>query len=484
MPAPILSVAQMRKWEKSTWAAGRTEAEVISRVGHLVTHRARQMTRPGDLILVLAGKGHNGDDARHTSQNMADREVYLINVTDPKEGLKEFCSQLAVQPALIIDGLFGIGLDRPLDSAWIKLVDRINEAKIPILAIDVPSGLNADSGEPQGGAIRATVTLTLGAPKRGLVLDKAWPYVGRLEVEPDIGLVPPPPTSDLRWTLGRDFSNFPPVRPVQGHKGTFGHVVIIAGSVGYHGAGVLAARGALRACPGLVTVLTYGEAYLPVASQLQAAMVHTWHPGAPLPGTISALVIGPGLAAPSLPADLKAEFIHLWEDLPCPVIVDASALNWLLPGNPNTEALRVITPHPGEAARLLNTTTASVQAHRLKAVSELSRRHGRCWVVLKGYQTMIGQEHGDCYINSSGNALLAQGGSGDVLAGYIGGLLAQPQLQGDPFTALRYAVWQHGAAADWLSARELHWTVEDLIRKVGNVPAGFQFSAFGLSAPL
>jgi ADP-dependent NAD(P)H-hydrate dehydratase / NAD(P)H-hydrate epimerase len=342
--------------------------------------------------------------------------------------------------------------------------------------------LNADSGEPHGAAIRATVTLTLGAPKRGLLMEKAWPYVGRLEVEPDIGLVPNPPSSELLWTLGRDFSSYPPARPVQGHKGTFGHAVIIAGSVGFHGASVLAARGAMRACPGLVTVLTYGEAYLPVASQLQAAMVHTWHPGAALPDSCTAIVIGPGLAAPSLPADLKSEFLHIWHDLPCPVVADASALNWLTPGKPATKALRVITPHPGEAARLLNTTTTAIQGHRLKAVSELSRRYGHCWVVLKGFQTMIGQEFGDCFINSSGNPLLAQGGSGDVLAGFIGGLLAQPQLQTDPLTAIRYAVWQHGATADWLSSRQRHWTVDDLIAKIGNVPVGFQYPAFGFAA--
>src|ERR1041385_7927740 len=184
MPAPVISVAQMRRWEKASWAAGRNEVEVISRVGHLVTARARQMTRPAGLIVVLAGKGHNGDDARHTSQNLHDREVYLINVTDPKEGLEEFRSQLSLQPTLVIDGLFGIGLDRPMENDWIELVNAINAADIPILAIDVPSGLNADTGEVQGAALRATVTLTLGAAKRGLVLAKAWPYVGRLEVEP------------------------------------------------------------------------------------------------------------------------------------------------------------------------------------------------------------------------------------------------------------------------------------------------------------
>src|SRR5258708_21221054 len=135
MPAPVISVAQMRKWERASWAAGRNEAEVISRVGHLVAARARQMTRPGDLIVVLAGKGHNGDDARHTSQNLNDREVYLINVTHPTESLAEVRSQFSLQPTLLVDGLFGIGLDRPLDSAWIELVEAINAARVPILSI-------------------------------------------------------------------------------------------------------------------------------------------------------------------------------------------------------------------------------------------------------------------------------------------------------------------------------------------------------------
>src|SRR5215471_11076613 len=138
MPAPVISVAQMRRWEKASWTAGRNEAEVISRVGHLVTARIRQLTRPGDLIVVLAGKGHNGDDARRTSQNLTDREVYLINVSEGKAGLDEFRSQLSLQPALVVDGLLGIGLDRPLDSPWIKLVEEVNASRLPILAIDVP----------------------------------------------------------------------------------------------------------------------------------------------------------------------------------------------------------------------------------------------------------------------------------------------------------------------------------------------------------
>lgn len=473
MPAPVISVAQMRKWERASWAAGRNEAEVISRVGHIVAARARQMTRPGDLIVVLAGKGHNGDDARHSSQNLADREVFLINVVDPDAGLEEFRSQLSLGPTLVIDGLFGIGLDRPLGDDWIPLVEAINAAGVPIIAIDVPSGLHADTGESQGRAIRASVTLTLGAPKRGLVLAKAWPFVGRLEVEPDIGLIPHPPSSDLEWSLAADFEHFPPVRPVDGHKGTFGHVAVFAGSLGYHGAAVLAARGALQACPGLVTLFTMADVYTPVASQLQSAMVHPLPAEVlTLPETCSAVLFGPGLAAPNIPEEFKQQLARWWKDLPCPMVADASGLQWLPARHSPAKGLRVITPHPGEAGRLLGSSSEAVQAHRPKAVTELSRRYGNCWVILKGNQTLVGREAGVKYLNSSGNPLLAQGGSGDVLAGYLTGLLAQPCFQSDPLQTLRYGVWEHGAAADMLSAKHRTWTVDDLVRVLGHAVPG------------
>jgi NAD(P)H-hydrate epimerase len=470
MPIPILTVSQMREWENATWAAGRSEADVISRVGYIVAQRAKQMTRPGDLIVVLAGKGHNGDDARQASRNFSDREVYLINVTEPEVSVKEFLSQLQLDPALILDGLFGVGLNRPLTGEWAKMVDKINSARVPILSIDVPSGLDAYTGEAQGTAIRATITLTLGAPKRGLLASTAWPHVGRLELAADIGLIPRTLASDLQWTVREDFSDYPPARPIAGHKGTFGHAVLFAGSVGYHGAAVLAARSALRARPGLVTVFTSEEAYIPVASQLQAAMVHPWQPGRELPDSATSVLFGPGLASPRVPAEMKSHLARLWNESPLPVLVDASGLDWLPQGAVKAGALRVITPHPGEAARLLKSRLNSVQNDRVRAVRDLSKLHGDCWIALKGYQTLIGRSSGETFVNSSGNPLLAQGGSGDVLAGYLIGLMAQPALQSDWLTTLRYAVWQHGASADHLSLRQRNWVIEDLIDTLGNVP--------------
>jgi NAD(P)H-hydrate epimerase len=244
--------------------------------------------------------------------------------------------------------------------------------------------------------------------------------------------------------------------------------VIIAGSFGYHGAAVLATRGAQRAQPGLATVYALENVYYPVAAQLQSAMVHTWREEAKLPEKISALLAGPGLAGRDVPDALRRSLYHWWRDLDLPMIVDATGLDFLAAGLYTKRAARVLTPHPGEAARLLNWPTEKVQANRLAALRELSKKAGNSWVVLKGHQTLIGRSEGEVFVNSSGNPYLAQGGSGDLLAGFITGLLAQPALQKDIGMTLRYAVWEHGAAADRLQAARRNWTVEELAEELGN----------------
>jgi NAD(P)H-hydrate epimerase len=467
MSVPVVSVEQMREWEQTTWSAGGSEADVIDRVGRAVARRALQLTQTGDRILVLAGKGHNGDDARAAGDHMPDRQVDLVEVTDPKAALARLEKLLAHDPALVVDGLFGIGLRRSLDQSWKKLIQRINAAHRRVLAVDVPSGLDANNGKTQGAAVRAAVTLTVGAPKKGMLQPPAWPYVGRLEVATDIGLTRNPPRSELEWVVPEDFAGFPPRRPVAGHKGDFGHVAIVAGSPGYHGAAVLAAKAAQRAQPGLISLWTPDSVYAPIATQLQAVMVHPWKHGIALPEKASAVLIGPGLAATDLPDDIKILARRLWKNFAGPVIVDASALDWLPAGTVSGKAIRVITPHPGEAARLLKTTPARVQQNRVEAVRKLSRRFGNCHVVLKGHQTLIGRSSGPISVNPSGNPELAQGGAGDVLAGYLAGLLAQPTLAIIALQTIRFAVWQHGATADNLQSTRSNWIVEDLLVGLG-----------------
>lgn len=437
----------------------------MRRAGQAVARCAARMSQPGDEILILAGKGHNGDDARFAAEHLPDRRMHVVNVTDPAGAVADARNFTG---ALIVDGLFGIGLSRLLAGDWLRLVQTLNQSRVPILAVDVPSGLNADTGEPLGEAVRATTTVTFGAMKEGLLAPTAAAFVGRLEVAADIGLVPCPFQSELNWTLPEDFAHFPPPRPAEGHKGTFGHLAIFAGSQGYHGAAVLAARGALRAMPGLVSVFTTERTYPLVAAQLAQAMVHPWTSETPLPRSCTAILIGPGLAGVDVPPPLVHEAIRLWQASPLPVIADASALGWLPAGPTATQTLRLITPHPGEAAAMLQTAKTDVLSRRAATVRELSRTRGDCWVVLKGPHTLIGRASGGLFVNSSGNADLAQGGSGDVLAGYLGGWLAQPRLRDNAGLLIRHAVWAHGHAAEVLSAQQRVWEITDLTRLLGN----------------
>ena len=468
MAIPIITVPQMREWEKATWATGQTEAEVIRRVGKRVAKRARKLTRPDDAILILAGKGNNGNDARAAQEFLSERRIELLNVTAPETDLPRLQELLRQKFALIIDGLFGVGLNRPLDEHWKKLIATVVETKIPVLAIDVPSGLNCETGLPEGAAIEAAITLTVGAPKRGMLAESAWPFVGRLEVLNDVGLVPCPITSDWNWTLPDDFEGFPPHRPEAGHKGTYGHVAIVAGSMGYHGASVLASRAAQRAQPGLVTLYTDESVYSVVAPQLQAVMVNVFKPEMTFPESVTAILVGPGMHAPSVAASMRKTVQRLWRDSSLPMIVDASALDLLAPHSLGKNLIRVITPHPGEAARMLISTAKNVQADRPRALRELSKKYGNCHVVLKGHQTLVGNAESDIYVNPSGNPFMGQGGSGDVLGGYIAGLLAQPPLRNDIAQTLRFAVWQHGATADALQEEGKAWIIEDLAKELGS----------------
>jgi hydroxyethylthiazole kinase-like uncharacterized protein yjeF len=466
MALPVINIEQMREWEAATWATGMTEAAVIQRVGKAIAERALAATPAGSRILILAGKGHNGDDARAAIPHLQDREVILQDVIDPVTGLRDLLFPMP-EPALIIDGLFGIGINRPLSHEWRVYLRAINNLEIPILSIDVPSGLNADSGEPQDAAIQATITLTIGTPKRGLLRVEAADFVGRLEVADDVGFVPCPCASELQWTLPADFHHYPPPRIATAHKGSFGHAVILAGSVGFHGAAALAAKSALRAQPGLVTLFTDEPVYVPVASQLDQAMVHPWKDSIKLPPSCTAIAFGPGLAAADFSSIHKDELRSFWKESRVPVIVDASALDWLPPGK-FVDAPRIITPHPGEAARLLDISTVAVQRNRVVALRHLSSKYGDCLVILKGHHTLIGNSTGPVYFNSSGNPHLGQGGSGDVLLGFLAGLFAQPFMQKDVVQTARFGVWQHGAAADALTNERRNWTTAELIQKIGD----------------
>lgn len=469
MSLPILSPAQMRQWEQATWATGQTAANVIRRVGEAVAAHALSLTRERDRVLLLCGRGHNGDDVRAAQPHLAGRQVDVVDVTDPRSALAPLKEALAARPALVVDGLFGLGLDRPLEDVWLLLIAAVNAAGCRVLAVDLPSGLHPETGEPNPEAIKADVTLTVGAPKLCLLQPPAWPYTGRVEVATDVGLGPVPTGGELHWGLREDFAGLPGRREIAGHKGTFGHLCILAGSHGYAGAAVLAARGALRARPGLVTIFTTQEAYYAIASQCQSAMVKLWTPEMKLPGDYTAILAGPGLAGAGVPAEMPPFVRRVWRDAKVPMIVDATGLEWLVRDPVPWNTIRIVTPHPGEAGRMIKNTSEQIQSRRLHSLREVSRGHGNCLVALKGHQTLIGRHEGEVFVNPSGGPYLAQGGSGDLLAGYLAGLLTQPAWQEDALRTLRYAVWQHGAAADALEARLPNWTVEELAAELGRI---------------
>lgn len=467
MPLPVVTLAQMRQWEQRTWDAGVLPETVQRRAGFAVAKKAMELSRLGEPILLLAGFGNNGSDTRFAAEHLSDRDVRLLTISDPASAFDDVAVQLAARPVLIVDGLFGIGLNRPLSSEWQRLIGLINDSGIRILSVDVPSGLNADNGEQMGTAVNADVTLTLGAPKIGLLATGAARCVGRLEVACEIGLSTRLPESDLYWTQPEDLAGFPPRRAADSHKGHFGHLVIIAGSRGFHGAAVLAARAAARAQPGLVSLIVPEDVYLPVAAQLQSVMVHAWGKDSDkLIERATAILAGPGLVSEKIDPKLREKVVELWLDSPAPVIWDASALDWLPIGEPRNKALRVLTPHPGEASRILGQSVEQAQQNRRESATQLSERAGGAWVVLKGRHTLIGRSGEKWRVNSTGNPQLAQGGSGDVLAGFIAGFLAQPELERDPAAVLSYSVWRHGQAADSLACQDQGWGIEDLVKHI------------------
>ena len=476
---PVLTPQGMRAWERASWAAGVREQEVIARVGSEVARGVHRLAPRGH-VLLLAGKGHNGDDVRAALPHLPPGQASLLLVEDPAQALPALSHALQTRPALVVDGLFGIGLNRPLSPHWIRLVERINDAELPVLAVDVPSGMNAADGQSWGAIVRATETLVVGAPKSGLLAGHAARFTGRIRVTDDVGLVPWAaagiPDADIagHWGAARDFSDWPPRRPIDAHKGSLGHVLVVAGSVGYHGAAVLAARAALRANPGLVTVWTHPQTLVPVACQLASPIVQSWEPGRPMPASVTCVVAGPGLAGPGVEPWLVNQLVEWWSRAPVAMVADASALDFLPRGRTPLDHPRVLTPHPGEAARLLGTTAARVQADRAASLRELQALFDGAWIVLKGHATMAGRTGRKPWWNSTGNPWLAQGGSGDVLAGFLGGLLAQPVLASDPDIAVRAAIFEHGAAADRLMERGPGWTTEDLVSCLTN---GWCFAA-------
>lgn len=475
---PLYSVAEIRDIEHA--AAARLPAgTLMQRAGQAAADCALGMLG-GGYVLVLAGPGNNGGDALEAAANLvlAGIDVSVLHLAgsatvapETAHALErarasgaEFIDTLPQERGwgLVIDGLFGIGLARPLEGAARELVQALNRVGGPVLALDVPSGLDADTGAligPHGVALRAVQTITFIADKPGLHTFAGRDYAGEVIVAA-LGIESLPQASAGLNDPERFAAQLTP-RLHDSHKGSFGDVAIVGGAAGMMGAAVLAARGALFTGAGRVFVasLDPGPAYDSVQSEIMFRSAADYN------GSNSTLVLGPGMgdSAGAIRALVKAL------DGPSPLVLDADALN-LVAASPDLQghlsarsAPVIMTPHPLEAARLLGVTAGVVQGDRLAAAREIAARFGAV-VVLKGSGSVIADKDGLAMINPTGNPGLASGGTGDVLAGVCGSLLAQ----GWPaWEAALGAVWMHGAAADLL----VHQGVGPIGMTAGELPA-------------
>jgi ADP-dependent NAD(P)H-hydrate dehydratase / NAD(P)H-hydrate epimerase len=463
----LLTPEEMAEADRQTIAAGTAGIALMERAGIAVAEFARRRVPPGSEITVLAGPGNNGGDGFVAASSLADAG-YLVTVgllsersalsgdaalaangwMGPVETLRPDLFQGA---GLIVDALFGAGLDRPIEGPAAEAIVAANESGIPILAVDLPSGIDGRNGQVLGTAIRAEETVTFFRLKPGHLLMPGRMHAGRTSVV-DIGIG----AGTLESIAPKAFHNIPRLWTGQlqwprmdGHKYDRGHAVVVSGPMTRTGAARLAARGALRAGAGLVSVASPRDA-LPIhAAQLTAIMI------LPMDGSVdlvdiladerrNAVVLGPALGV----GDMTKALVEAALGMRPAAVLDADALTSfagkaerlfeLIKGRSDAT---VLTPHDGEFARLFPDLAETPS--KLDRVREAAVRSGAV-VVAKGADTVIASPDGRAAIADNGPPDLATAGSGDVLAGMIAGLLAQRM---PPFEAAAAAVWMHGAAA-------------------------------------
>ncbi len=498
----ILTTAQMRAADASAIASGVPGRELMRRAGECLARAALDAMPDAGRVVIVAGRGNNGGDgfaAAHalarqrmpvTVLMLAGREALSPDAAHHagaaaeagaklrplREGDAGYLDGWLARAALVVDAMLGIGA-RPVTGWWAEVIGRINACDRRVLAADVPSGLDADRGVAGGAAVRADVTLPIAAWKWGHWLADGPDICGRLLPPASIGIDAAAIRAALRehpapaaWLIdeARLREGFPP-RPRRAHKGALGHVWVLGGSPGLTGAPRLAAAGALAAGAGLVSIACPAEVWPVVAGASLEAMVHAddatdgWR-------RADALVAGPGWGI------ARGALLEAALEVDAPLLLDADALNMLAAdtGLQQRVAARatatVLTPHPGEAARLLACRTAEVESDRVAAALTLARRF-RAHVALKGVPTLVAAPDGEIWLNPYGSPALATAGSGDVLAGVIGALLAR----GLPATvALAAGVGMHGMAGEmrgWHRAGELPDRIAALRERLAERPA-------------
>jgi NAD(P)H-hydrate epimerase len=488
----LLSAAESRELDRLSQSRyGIASYTLMTRAGEAVAEaiRTKWSDRLSAGVLVVAGKGNNGGDgfvaARKLRAEGVATRVLLVGRTDELKGdaaraLADYAAAggLTVEAGdvsllgadhggVVIDAIFGTGLNAEVRGTIASVIAALNDRTAPIVAVDIASGVNADTGAILGVAVKAALTVTFGYAKYGHVSYPGVKYCGELAVA-DIGFASvaiEQIASRGRLIEAAEARAMLPVRSANSHKGTYGHVLIVAGSRGKGGAALLASRGALHAGAGLVTA-AIPEAVAGIVAVGQAELMTEPMPDrdghfdvAPtiarlreiIPGK-RALVVGPGLGLSDATVELIAWIIREGVRPECPLLLDADGLNALArlgPGELRAAAGPVVlTPHPGEMARLLGRSTAAVNADRIGAARELATITDAS-VLLKGARSVT--VSGDAVsINSSGNPGMATPGMGDVLGGIVGALMGQGIEAG---TALRLGAFVHGRAADRLAAK-------------------------------
>lgn len=466
MGVELLTTAQMREADARTIAAGTSGYDLMLRAGQAVARSAAARLPPGARVLVVCGPGNNGGDGLVAARFLAEGgfavEAALLGPRDRLRGDAAQASSdwsaavVAIDEAvpervdLVIDALFGAGLARDLDGAARRVVERINASGRPALAVDIPSGIDGDTGEARGAAVRAAWTVTFARRKPGHLLFPGRAHCGPVEVA-DIGIA-----DETVAGLGvRIFANGPDLwrkgfpRPdIKGHKYGRGHTLVLSGGLAHTGAARLAARGALRAGSGLVTLGSPGEALAVNAAQLTAVMLRRCEGPSDLRQILSdprfsAVALGPALGV----GPDTCTMVATAQEAGCAIVLDADALTSFA-GNAAQLAVSgrpwpVLTPHEGEFRRLFGADAAV-----LAAPSKLERARRAAAlvegvVVLKGPDTVIAAPDGAAAINENGTPYLATAGAGDVLTGIVAGLLAQGMM---PFEGACAAVWLHADA--------------------------------------
>jgi NAD(P)H-hydrate epimerase len=435
-------------------------------------------------VLVLCGAGNNGGDGLAAARHLANggHEVTVLLFANPERLSGDAAANyriaaafgLAIKtiqgddladldqaletgpPDLIVDALLGTGLDRPLGGRLARAAERVSASGVPVVAVDVPTGLNGSSAGVAGPVLAAELTMTFGALKLCHVLPPACLHCGEIAVV-DIGI--PPRVLEagcrLHWLESRDVALMLPQRAPDGHKGTFGHLLLIAGAEGRGGAAAMAAKAAVAAGAGLVTAAVPRPAVPVVDGACLEAMTHplaaddTGRVAGPggleeLLGRVSVVAAGPGLGTGNGAASTLEWLLDSW---PGPLLLDADAIN-LLAGRAERLAGRdipaVLTPHPGELARLLGRGIEDVTGDRLEAAREAAAAAGAV-VVAKGFRTIVADPDGEAWVIPAGDSGLASGGAGDVLTGTIAAFLAQGL---EPLRAALVGCWLHGRAGE------------------------------------